>query len=114
MRNNIIKETFPSFVEISPESNSISVFLKGEFQYNIENIIQLNNLKLWAVKNKKTNDLTFHYKHYKLTVNKNGNLSNWPVGFLSGEMDSIILLIKLRKDIKSKINNDNLCYINEY
>lgn len=94
---NTIEKTFPLQSQIIGKPVNIDVFVLGEFQYQINTEIEMNNIRLWAVVNNMTEHVVFIWKDCEITINQGGDLSAWPLGMLDQTAKTLIKLIKRRR-----------------
>lgn len=82
----------------------VELYVNDEYQFDIDTDVELNNVRLWVVRDKVRN-VYFLFKDKKITVNPdNGDLSEWPYGFFDQELIQFNMLFKLRKNEPFKVN----------
>jgi hypothetical protein len=83
--------------DITLDTRYVKVFFNGDYQYTIQDEHQMNNIRLWAIKNGVTGSVTFGWEGHVLTLAENGDLSDWPVGMFDSAALALIQMVKWRK-----------------
>lgn len=90
---------FPDKKYFTPKKQKISVWFDNEFKYYISSAEQLNNIRIWAVQEKMTDRIKLVWHNQTITLNKYGDLSDFPYGMLNTVERQLVELVKLKRKI---------------
>ena len=80
----------------------VQIWFDGKYQFNLDNDIELNNIRILALERDCTDKVEFVFKPENkdsivLSLTDNGDLSNWPLGMYDGIMIQLAGIFRYRK-----------------
>jgi predicted ATPase len=76
---------------------TVQYFLDGVYQFDIDNEIEMNNIRLWVVQNAHHERIHFKFNEHIIKIDHRGGLSAYPKGMYDQDTRQMAQLVRLNR-----------------
>lgn len=80
--------------------SKIEFFIGGEYQFDVDSEIEINNIRIAAAKGGWWNEVEFRFNDHRIFMTESYALTSYPKGFMDTEQRQIAELIRLNREQK--------------